>query len=97
MSKRRSPELSGRPRRRACERVRREQPNCYRCGKPIDLTLDRQTHPMGSTVDELIPRSRAVDPKRAALDYANLKHMHRECNNAKSDSLEVETRHSREW
>lgn len=34
-------ELLGRPRRRVCEQVRREEPNCWRCGLPIDLSLPR--------------------------------------------------------
>ena len=77
--------------------VRRYEPNCWWCGNPIDLTLDAQTHPMGSTVDETIPRSRSADPRRAALYTANLHHMHRRCNAEKGDRLVIEEKRSREW
>lgn len=77
--------------------VRREEPNCYLCGLPIDLTLNAMTHPMGSTVDEVIPCSRSVDPKRAALDRGNLRHAHRSCNSEKGDRLTTEEHTSRAW
>ena len=77
--------------------MRRTQPNCAWCGDPIDLTLNRQTHPMGSVVDEWIPRFRSVDPKRAALDLSNLRHMHRQCNLAKGSTLVTEEHTSRVW
>ena len=78
-------------------RVRNEEPNCWFCGLPIDLALDAQTHPLGSTVDETIPRSRAADPGRAALTRSNLHHMHRRCNSEKGDRLVIEEKRSREW
>lgn len=76
-------ELKGRPRRRLCEQVRREEPNCWLCGRWIDLTLPRypQPHPMSSTIHEVIPRSlHPLGPRFAALDRANCHHAHRLCN-----------------
>ena len=97
MSNRRTPELSGRPRRRILAQVRREEPCCWWCGLPIDLTLNAQTHPMGSTVDETVPRSRVADPKRAALTREGLHHMHRKCNSEKGSDLVTEQKTSRDW
>ena len=97
MTRRSEPELHGRSRRELCERVRREQPNCWLCGKPIDLSLNRQTHPMGSTIDEVIPRSLSADKWRAAHTYSNLRHAHRECNTSKGNRPVHEERSSREW
>jgi len=91
------PELHGRVRRELCERVRREEPNCWLCGLPIDLSLNRQTHPMGSTVDEIIPRSRAADARRAATTRSNVHHCHRSCNTERGNDLVTETRTSRDW
>lgn len=90
------PELYGGPRRRLKAQVRREEPNCWLCGYPVDLTLP-PNHPMSSTIDEVIPRSRSVDRRRAALDRGNTRHAHRRCNSEKGDSLVTEERHSREW
>lgn len=91
------PELSGKPRLRLIAQVRREEPNCWWCGYPVDLTLDAKRHPMGSTVDETVPRSKSVDPRRAALDRANTHHMHRVCNSEKGNDLVTEARTSRDW
>jgi 5-methylcytosine-specific restriction endonuclease McrA len=93
----RNPELTGRPRRRLVAQVRREEPDCWLCGYPINLALPA-THPMSSTVDEVIPRSRAVDPYRAALTRSNCRHAHRTCNSARGNRLPAERpRHSRDW
>jgi len=91
------PELQGRPRRRLLAQVRREEPNCWICGHPIDLTLNRQTHPMGSTVDEIIPRSRSIDPRRAALTRTNLRHSHRACNTERGNRITQDNPTSRVW
>lgn len=75
--------MSGRPRRRVNEQVRREEPNCWLCGKPIDLSLPRwpKPHPMSSTIDEVIPRSlHPLGARYAALDRANCRHAHWICN-----------------
>ncbi len=98
MSKRRpQPELHGRARRDLCERVRRAEPNCWLCGYPIDLALDRQTHPLGSTVDEIVPRSKAVSAHAAAHTLSNLHHAHRICNTERGNDLVAEEHTSREW
>lgn len=95
--RRKEPELHGRERRRLIAQVRREEPNCWLCGFPIDLTLNAQTHPMGSTVDEIIPRSKAADKMQAARTRSNLHHAHRECNTARKNDLVTEERSSRAW
>lgn len=84
-----NPELSGRPRRALCARVRAEEPNCWVCGKPIDLSLPRsgpKPHPMSSTIDEVIPRSlHPFGPRYAAMDRSNCRHAHRFCNTSRGN------------
>lgn len=75
------PRLKGRPRRRLLAQVRREEPDCHLCGGWINQTLDAQHHSMGSTIDELIPRSRGGDPH----DRTNLRHAHRLCNSTRGN------------
>lgn len=95
--RRKEPELHGRDRRRLIAQVRREEPNCWLCGYPVDLALNAQTHPMGSTVDEIIPRSKSADKMQAARTRSNVHHAHRSCNDSKGDQLVTEERLSREW
>lgn len=79
---RRSPvdrRLNTQDRRRATAQVRATQPNCHLCGIAIDLTLDRQRHPLSSCVDEILPRHHGGSP----LDPANLGHAHRVCNTSR--------------
>ncbi len=95
--RRKEPELKGRARLALLARVRREEPNCWLCGYPIDLSLNMQTHPMGSTVDEIIPRSKSVDRMRAARTRSNVHHCHRSCNSARGNDLVTEERSSRDW
>jgi 5-methylcytosine-specific restriction endonuclease McrA len=96
-----SPELSGRPRRTVCAQVRREEPNCWLCGLPIDLSLPRwpKPHPMSSVIDEVIPRSK--HPRGAyfaAHDRANMRHAHRECNGRRGARIDyVQPVRSRRW
>ncbi len=98
MTKRRAyePELYGGPRRRLKAQVRREESNCWICGYRIDDSLPTN-HPMGRTVDEVIPRSRSVDRSRAALNRGNVRAAHRSCNSEKGDRLVTEERTSRDW
>lgn len=79
----RDPQLHTQARRRAIAEVRRLHPYCAGCDLLIDMTLDHQRHPLGSTVDENLPRSKGG----SATDPANLLHMHRSCNSIKGDSL----------
>lgn len=72
----RDPGLNGRPRQRLIAQVRAEEPNCHICQQPIDLARDKQTDPLGSVVDEVIPRSLGGSP----ADRANVRHAHRLCN-----------------
>lgn len=104
----RDPALNGRPRQRLLAQVRDEEPNCHLCGRPIDLTLDTQRHPLASCVDELVPRSLGG----SAIDRSNCRHAHRLCNEirgiqgvtptlhavcrARVDRLNG-TNHSRKW
>lgn len=73
---RRDPQLNLRARRRLAAQVRAEEPACWLCGLPIDTTLDRQRHPLGSVIDEITPRSAGG----SALDRSNVHHAHRLCN-----------------
>lgn len=90
-------ELRTEARRRLVQQVRAEEPNCWLCGLPIDLTLDPRTHPMGSTVDEINHRSRSIDPQRAATTRSNLRHAHRTCNSERGNRLETDNPTSRQW
>jgi 5-methylcytosine-specific restriction endonuclease McrA len=73
--------LYGRARRNALEAVRELGQPCWLCGYPVDLTLDMQRHPLGSSVDEVIPRSHGGD----STDLANLRHAHRICNTSRGN------------
>lgn len=55
------------------------------CGYPIDQTLHRSRHPLGSVVDEWFPRSLGGDP----LDPVNTVEMHRCCNTSKHNHWPV--------
>lgn len=70
------PQLNGGARRNLMRQLRATQPNCYWCGYPIDLRLDRQRHPLASCGDELIPRIHGG----SATDPNNVVHAHRLCN-----------------
>ena len=82
-----------------------EEPNCWLCGLPVDLSLPRwpQPHPMSSVIDERIPRSKhPFGAKYAALDRSNCAHAHRDCNGRRGNRMDyVPTRRiirrSREW
>ncbi len=101
-------ELTGRPRRRLAALVRAQEPNCWRCGLPIDLTLPRGgpgvrvQHRMSSTIDEVIPRSvHPLGAWYAAHDRANLRHAHRSCNSSAGNGTRVKrtviVKRSRVW
>jgi 5-methylcytosine-specific restriction endonuclease McrA len=75
------PQLNTQARRRACAMVRDTQSHCWLCGYPINLNLNAQTHPLGSTVDEIIPRSHGG----STTDQANLGHAHRVCNTSRGN------------
>ena len=76
-----STSLKGRPRRTAIAHVRAQGQPCWLCGYPIDQSLNAETHKMGSTVDERIPRSQGG----STTDHANLAHAHRMCNSIRKD------------
>lgn len=100
VSKRRSPELSGRPRRRIAAQVRREERNCWLCGKPIDLTLHWNDR-MAFTVDEVVPRSlHPLGARYAAVDRSHCRAAHRACNSSRGNGTRkkrVVTVRSRVW
>jgi len=75
---------SGRPRRRATAQVRAEEPNCWLCGFPIDLSLPRNSK-WGSTIDEILPLSKGG----STTDRANLRHAHRSCNSSRGNGPPV--------
>ncbi len=84
----RPPELNGRPRQHRLAQIRAAVTAgapCHLCGLPIDLTLDRQRHPLALAVDELVPRSRLHPSQRraAALDPTNTAPAHRICNGSR--------------
>lgn len=73
--------LKGRPRRRAIARVRAEEPSCWLCGYSIDLTRNPQVDDLGSSVDEVVPRSKGG----STTDRDNLRHAHRICNSTRGN------------
>lgn len=56
--------------------IRATQPACHLCGLAIPLNVDHQRHPLGSALDELVPRAHGGSP----TDPANVAHAHRLCN-----------------
>lgn len=69
-------------------------PTCWWCWAPIDLSLDRQRHPMGLTVDHWNARANGGD--KYSLD--NLRPMHRSCNSSKGKRTVPGTRRiSMQW
>ena len=81
----RDPALNGHRRRMACADVRATQPTCHLCGEWVDLTLDRQWHPLASCIDELLPRSLGG----SATDPTNLGHAHRCCNGSRHNTWPI--------
>lgn len=78
----RDPNLSSKPRARACAEVRRTQPwTCAICGLPIPRDVDPQRSRLAHTVDEIIPRSHGG----SATDSANLQPAHLLCNSTRSN------------
>jgi 5-methylcytosine-specific restriction endonuclease McrA len=93
------PILSSRPYRALLAQVRAEEPCCWLCGDPIDLDLNAQTDPWGSTLDHVIPRSTPGFTRAMALDRDNARHCHRICN-AKRQATSPQHGHSsstRDW
>jgi 5-methylcytosine-specific restriction endonuclease McrA len=74
------PALNSRKYRAIQAQVRAEEPNCWLCGDPIDLTLDRQRDPWGSTIDHVVARSTPGFTKAMLTDRDGLRHAHRKCN-----------------
>ncbi len=68
--------MGHRARQRLIAHIRATQPVCHLCGQLIDPTLDPQRDPLGSVIDEFVPRARGGDP----LDPTNCFHAHRCCN-----------------
>lgn len=56
-------------------RVMREEDTCHVCGLPVDKTLSGR-HPLGPTVDHLVPVAAG-----GTHDRANLRLAHARCNN----------------
>jgi 5-methylcytosine-specific restriction endonuclease McrA len=71
--------LGGKQRLAVLAEVRATEPACHLCGLPIQLDRDRQRDPLGSTVDEIVPRSFGG----SGWDRANARHAHRVCNGSR--------------
>lgn len=63
------------------DRIRRTQPDCHICGRPIDYTL-RTPDPYSFEVDHVIPLS-----KGGRDDITNKAAAHRTCNSTKRARL----------
>ena len=68
--------LKSHARRKLIAHVRATQPCCHLCGLLIDLDADHQREPLGSALDELVPRAHGG----SCTDPANVRHAHRLCN-----------------
>ena len=88
------PGRTGRPWRRAWERVYRTENVCAGCGKPIDKTL-KWPDPMSFSVDHIEPVS--LHP-HLALERSNLQAMHLSCNSSKGNGTRrAKVPTSRDW
>jgi 5-methylcytosine-specific restriction endonuclease McrA len=85
------PQLNTRRYRNLKAQVRAEEPDCWLCGQPIDLTLDAQVHPLGSTIDHVIPRSSPAFEPWMNTDRQSVRHAHRQCNNARQANSPTHT------
>ncbi|MCI0635560.1 MAG: HNH endonuclease [Actinobacteria bacterium] len=80
--------------RRLRERVRREEPICWICGRPIDPHL-RAPHPWSFSVDHLRPVSTHPELE---LDRSNCRAAHRLHNQQRGTGRQVvAARRSRDW
>jgi len=88
--------LGGRPRTRLVAQVRAEEPNCWLCGNPINLTLNRRSDPWGSVIDEYADEQRTCRANGAdPHDRSHTHHAHRWCNGSrgtKPPTMEVRNR-----
>ena len=62
-------------------RIRRDEPACHICGKPIDYTLPH-LDPWSFVIDHVKPLAKGGDDT-----LANIKAAHRECNSKKRARL----------
>ena len=87
---------SGRPISRIRDQVRREGSHiCWLCGKPIDMTLDAQTHAYGWTIDHVLPLSMYPE---LAVDITNMREAHRHCNSSRGNGTnKAKGKISRNW
>lgn len=84
---------AGRPWRRLQAQVRREEPDCWLCGQPIDLALPRRPpHPYSSSIDHVIPVRDGGPNVRS-----NLRHAHARCNASRGARPPTPQVHSRHW
>lgn len=67
--------------KRMCAQVKREEPLCWLCGKPIDPDL-AYPHPRSFSLDHVIPVSQRPD---LALVRTNARASHRVCNLKRGD------------
>ncbi len=83
---------SHRQTRALAQRVKAEEPNCARCGQPIDPTL-RYPHPMCFSLGHIIPVSQAPHLERVR---ANARAEHLDCNRKAGDRTTLVTP-SEQW
>lgn len=87
------PEPSGRERQRLLQVVCPPGSVCWLCGKPIMFGL-RPRHPMGPSMDHVLPRSLG-----GWWDLSNLRPAHYGCNSRRKNKIVLTgiSRSSREW
>lgn len=95
----RSKGRTGRPYRRAAERVKKSSQICWLCGEAIDLTLDHPD-PMSYSTDhiESVKSLPANDPR--LTDPRNMRPAHLSCNSRRGDGTRdpiKRLRTSRRW
>ena len=78
---------NGHRRNQVVARVKREESDCWLCGKPVDKTL-HWLNPWAAEVDEIIPVSLGGSP----FDRKNCRLSHRDCNNRRGNGTKPRTR-----
>lgn len=79
---------SGRPWRRLQSKVFAEETHCWICHTWVDQSLPGTTHPMGRTVDHVLPLWLGGAP----LDRTNCRLAHRRCNTIRNNQVRAAQR-----
>lgn len=85
---------AGRPYRRLCAQVYREETECWLCGDPVDPDL-RWPHPRSRSLDHIVP----ISLGGSRLDRSNARLAHLDCNTIRGNRPPAATpdRTSRQW